>query len=215
MSADGARVFDQGIEERLGLRPGRGRGSTTAMPNVSTPDIAVGCRPAMPTMLPSSSATHMAPVPPAVDASPRMRSDSSSRSTGGSVAIEPSSATSARTRAIASTSRSVARRTRTAPRLALRLPRVDVVIAGGHGQIALHLERMLAERGDRARGLIRNPDHASDLEAIGAEPVVCDMEAEQNLSTVRARRRRRGLRRRRRARAAGPSASRRWTSGAR
>ena len=60
---------------------------------------------------------------------------------------------------------------------------MDVVVAGGHGQIALHLERMLAERGDRVRGLVRNPDHASDLEAIGAEPVVCDMEAEQNLST--------------------------------
>ena len=39
------------------------------------------------------------------------------------------------------------------------------------------------QRGDRARGLIRNPDHAADLEAIGAEAVVCDMEAEQNLST--------------------------------
>ncbi len=60
---------------------------------------------------------------------------------------------------------------------------MDVVIAGGHGQIALHLERMLAARGDRVRGLIRNPDHGPDLEAAGAEPVVCDMEAEQNLST--------------------------------
>jgi uncharacterized protein YbjT (DUF2867 family) len=54
---------------------------------------------------------------------------------------------------------------------------MDVVVAGGHGQIALRLERLLAERGDRARGLIRNPDHAADLEAAGAEPVVCDLEA--------------------------------------
>jgi len=32
-----------------------------------------------------------------------------------------------------------------------------VVIAGGHGKIALRLERLLAERGDQAVGLIRNP----------------------------------------------------------
>jgi uncharacterized protein YbjT (DUF2867 family) len=55
------------------------------------------------------------------------------------------------------------------------------VIAGGHGQIALHLIPLLAERGDTVRGLIRNPDHAADLEARGAEPVVCDMEHEDDL----------------------------------
>ena len=59
---------------------------------------------------------------------------------------------------------------------------MDVVIAGGHGQIARQLEQLLAARGDRARGLIRNPDHAGDLEAVGAEAVVCDMEAENDLS---------------------------------
>jgi uncharacterized protein YbjT (DUF2867 family) len=58
---------------------------------------------------------------------------------------------------------------------------MDVVVAGGHGQIALRLLRLLAERGDRARGLIRNPEHAADLEAAGAEPVICDMEAEDDL----------------------------------
>ncbi len=58
---------------------------------------------------------------------------------------------------------------------------MDVVIAGGHGQIALHLERLLAERGDSVRGLIRNPGHAADLERMGAEAVVCDMEAEPDL----------------------------------
>ena len=35
-----------------------------------------------------------------------------------------------------------------------------IVIAGGHGKIALVLERLLAERGDQAVGLIRNPGHA-------------------------------------------------------
>lgn len=55
---------------------------------------------------------------------------------------------------------------------------MDVVIAGGHGQIARRLTRLLAERGDRVRGIIRNPDHAADLEADGAEPVVLDLEQE-------------------------------------
>jgi uncharacterized protein YbjT (DUF2867 family) len=59
---------------------------------------------------------------------------------------------------------------------------VDVVIAGGHGQVAQRLERLLAERGHRARGLVRNPDHASDLEWLGAEAVVCDLESEDDLS---------------------------------
>jgi uncharacterized protein YbjT (DUF2867 family) len=59
---------------------------------------------------------------------------------------------------------------------------MNVIVAGGHGQIALKLLGLLAERGDRSRGLIRNPDHAADLEAVGAEAVVCDMEAEDDLA---------------------------------
>jgi uncharacterized protein YbjT (DUF2867 family) len=51
-----------------------------------------------------------------------------------------------------------------------------VAIAGGHGQIALRLARILADRGDTARALIRNPDHADDVRAVGGEPVVCDLE---------------------------------------
>jgi nucleoside-diphosphate-sugar epimerase len=52
-----------------------------------------------------------------------------------------------------------------------------VVIAGGHGKIALLLERLLAERGDQAAGLIKNPAHAADVGKAGAEAVVCDLEA--------------------------------------
>jgi uncharacterized protein YbjT (DUF2867 family) len=52
-----------------------------------------------------------------------------------------------------------------------------VVIAGGHGKIALLLERLLAERGDQAVGLIRNPAHVVDVQKAGAEAVVCDLEA--------------------------------------
>jgi nucleoside-diphosphate-sugar epimerase len=54
---------------------------------------------------------------------------------------------------------------------------MDVAIAGGHGQIARRLARLLVARGDRVRGLIRNPDHADDLRSDGSEPVVCDLEA--------------------------------------
>ena len=51
-----------------------------------------------------------------------------------------------------------------------------IVIAGGHGKIALLLERMLADRGDSVAGLVRNPEHADDLAAAGAEVVVIDLE---------------------------------------
>ena len=53
---------------------------------------------------------------------------------------------------------------------------MEVVVAGGHGKVALRALELLAGRGDRARGLIRNPDHAADLSSVGAEPVVCDLE---------------------------------------
>lgn len=51
-----------------------------------------------------------------------------------------------------------------------------MVIAGGHGKIALRLARHLAGRSDAVVGLIRNPDHAADLRGVGAEPAVVDLE---------------------------------------
>ena len=51
-----------------------------------------------------------------------------------------------------------------------------IAIAGGHGQIALRLARVLSERGDEVLSLIRNPGHAADVEATGARAVVCDLE---------------------------------------
>jgi uncharacterized protein YbjT (DUF2867 family) len=51
-----------------------------------------------------------------------------------------------------------------------------VVIAGGHGQIALILERLLSQRGDSVAGFIRNPAQVADLEAAGADAVVVDLE---------------------------------------
>jgi uncharacterized protein YbjT (DUF2867 family) len=51
-----------------------------------------------------------------------------------------------------------------------------VVIAGGHGQVALQLEKALGARGDTPVGVVRNPDHVEDVEQTGAESVVLDLE---------------------------------------
>jgi nucleoside-diphosphate-sugar epimerase len=51
-----------------------------------------------------------------------------------------------------------------------------VVIAGGHGKIALILERLLAEAGHEPVAIIRNPDHRDDVDATGAVAVVLDLE---------------------------------------
>ncbi|PVZ09653.1 NAD(P)H-binding protein [Actinomycetospora cinnamomea] len=52
-----------------------------------------------------------------------------------------------------------------------------IVIAGGHGKIALLLERRAAARGDATVALIRDPAQSDDVRAAGAEPVVADLEA--------------------------------------
>jgi uncharacterized protein YbjT (DUF2867 family) len=62
------------------------------------------------------------------------------------------------------------------------MPDMDIVVAGGHGKVGIRLLELLAERGHRARGLIRNPGHEQDLAAVGAEPVVCDIEALDDIS---------------------------------
>jgi uncharacterized protein YbjT (DUF2867 family) len=59
---------------------------------------------------------------------------------------------------------------------------MDVAIAGGHGQIALQLGQMLVEDGHRVRGIIRKPEQSGDLEAIGVEPVVFDLEHDDGLA---------------------------------
>jgi uncharacterized protein YbjT (DUF2867 family) len=57
-----------------------------------------------------------------------------------------------------------------------------IVIAGGHGKIALRLARLLSARGDVVRSLIRNPGHGAGVHAAGAEPVVADMEELDSLA---------------------------------
>ncbi len=51
-----------------------------------------------------------------------------------------------------------------------------VVIAGGHGKIGLRLARLLGEHKQHAVGLLRNADHQDDLVAVGAHPVLFDLE---------------------------------------
>jgi len=51
-----------------------------------------------------------------------------------------------------------------------------VVIAGGHGQIALLLEERLSRGGHEPVGIVRNAAHVPDLEQRGASAVVLDLE---------------------------------------
>lgn len=57
-----------------------------------------------------------------------------------------------------------------------RTPMTNVVIAGGHGQIALHLQRLLAEAGHSPAGIIRNPEQVGELQGIGSRAIVLDLE---------------------------------------
>jgi uncharacterized protein YbjT (DUF2867 family) len=59
---------------------------------------------------------------------------------------------------------------------------MNVVIVGGHGKIGLRLAKLLAERGDSPRGIIRKTEQAADLEEIGAEPIVLDIENVDDIS---------------------------------
>jgi uncharacterized protein YbjT (DUF2867 family) len=58
---------------------------------------------------------------------------------------------------------------------------MDILVAGGHGQIARRLLKLLADQGHTARGLIRNREQAADLEAAGAVPVLGDLENDPTL----------------------------------
>jgi uncharacterized protein YbjT (DUF2867 family) len=58
---------------------------------------------------------------------------------------------------------------------------MDILVVGGHGQVALRLLKILAQRGENARGLIRDRSQAADLEAVGAVPVIGDLEHDPTL----------------------------------
>ncbi|MFF2546653.1 NAD(P)H-binding protein [Kitasatospora sp. NPDC058063] len=52
---------------------------------------------------------------------------------------------------------------------------MSVVIAGGHGRVALLTTRLLTGRGLRVSGIIRRPEQGADLRAAGARPLVADL----------------------------------------
>lgn len=53
---------------------------------------------------------------------------------------------------------------------------MKIVIAGGHGKIALRLTRLLANRGDDVVGIVRNPRHVDDVRKAGGDAGVLDLE---------------------------------------
>jgi uncharacterized protein YbjT (DUF2867 family) len=67
-----------------------------------------------------------------------------------------------------------------------RLKTVRIAIAGGHGQIALRLAKVLSQHGDQVVALIRNPNHADDVREAGAEPAVVDLEHATEADIARA-----------------------------
>ncbi|WP_199255324.1 NAD(P)H-binding protein [Mycolicibacterium mengxianglii] len=52
-----------------------------------------------------------------------------------------------------------------------------IAIIGGHGKVALHLARNLTADGHTVTSVFRNPEHADDVAATGAEPLVADIES--------------------------------------
>ncbi|HUB99219.1 MAG TPA: SDR family oxidoreductase [Solirubrobacterales bacterium] len=61
---------------------------------------------------------------------------------------------------------------------------MEVAIAGGHGKIALLLGKLLADREDKPWGLIRDPSQEDDLHAVGVEPVICDLEGDEDVAAA-------------------------------
>ncbi len=55
---------------------------------------------------------------------------------------------------------------------------MKVLVAGAHGKTARSLVKMLVEGGHEVRGLVRKEEQLPDVEADGAEPVLCDLESE-------------------------------------
>lgn len=56
------------------------------------------------------------------------------------------------------------------------IERMKIAIAGGHGQIALLLARLVVDAGHEAVGIVRNPAHVADVEQTGATAMIADLE---------------------------------------
>lgn len=59
---------------------------------------------------------------------------------------------------------------------------MNITIVGGHGKIAMLLHPILKKKGHHIRAIIRNENQAVELRKAGAEPVICDIEKEMDLS---------------------------------
>ena len=53
----------------------------------------------------------------------------------------------------------------------------QILIIGGHGKVALLTSPLLVAAGHRVNSVIRNPDHAAEVESGGAHAVVADVES--------------------------------------
>ena len=51
-----------------------------------------------------------------------------------------------------------------------------IALIGGHGKVALLVEPLLAADGHEVSAIIRNPDHAAEIETTGVTPIVADVE---------------------------------------
>lgn len=54
---------------------------------------------------------------------------------------------------------------------------MDVIIIGGHGKVALLAAPLLISAGNRVASVIRNSEQTADVRAVGANPIVADIES--------------------------------------
>lgn len=59
---------------------------------------------------------------------------------------------------------------------------MKITIVGAHGQIAMLLHPKLIERGHKVRGIIRKVEQEDELRELGVEPVVADIEKQDDIS---------------------------------
>jgi uncharacterized protein YbjT (DUF2867 family) len=59
---------------------------------------------------------------------------------------------------------------------------MKITIVGAHGSIAMLLHPMLIEAGHTVRGIIRKEEQVEELRELGVEPVVADIEKQDDIS---------------------------------
>lgn len=62
--------------------------------------------------------------------------------------------------------------------------RMEVLVAGANGNVGRRICRLLVERGQAARALVRSADQAGSLRGLGAAPVVADLEQDVDQAVV-------------------------------